>query len=206
MFFPFSIKTSKRRSSWNNINNPYAKLSVPDVVKILYVKVFNLMSKTKHIEWHETCKCKCRLDASVCNNKQRWNDDKYRCECKELIDEGVCDKGFIWNPSNCKCECDKLCDVGEYLDYENCKRRKKLVDKLVEECTENVEEVKLAKITLAENESKHKCSSCTQYIVLFSIIFTVNVGIGTYFIYFHWYLKKNVTRVKLGTRTQTTIQ
>ena len=206
MFFPFSIKTSKRRSSWNNINNPYAKLSVPDVVKILYVKVFNLMSKTKHIEWHETCKCKCRLDASVCNNKQRWNDDKYRCECKELIDEGVCDKGFIWNPSNCKCECDKLCDVGEYLDYENCKRRKKLVDKLVEECTENVGEVKLAKITLAENESKHKCSSCTQYIVLFSIIFTVNVGIGTYFIYFHWYLKKNVTRVKLGTRTQTTIQ
>ena len=206
MFFPFSIKTSKRRSSWNNINNPYTKLSVPDVVKILYVKVFNLMSKTKHIEWHETCKCKCRLDASVCNNKQRWNDDKYRCECKELIDKGVCDKGFIWNPSNCKCECDKLCDVGEYLDYENCKRRKKLVDKLVEQCTENVEEVKLAKITLAENESKHKCSSCTQYIVLFSIIFTVNVGIGTYFIYFHWYLKKNVTRVKLGTRTQTTIQ
>ena len=181
-------------------------MSVPDVVKILYVKVFNLMSKTKHIEWHETCKCKCRLDASVCNNKQRWNDDKCRCECKELIDKGVCDKGFIWNPSNCKCECDKLCDVGEYLDYENCKRRKKLVDKLVEQCTENVEEVKLAKITLAENESKHKCSSCTQYIVLFSIIFTVNVGIGTYFIYFHWYLKKNVARVKLGTRTQTTIQ
>ena len=164
------------------------------------------MSKTKHIEWHETCKCKCRLDASVCNNKQHWNDDKYKCECKELIDKSVCDKGSIWNPSNCKCECDTLCDVGEYLDYENCKCRKKLVDKLVEECTENVEEVKLAKISSAENESKHKCSSCTQYIVLFSIIFTVNVGIGTYFIYFHWYLNKNVTRVKLCTRTQTTIQ
>ena len=45
------------------------------------------------------CKCKCRLDASVCNNKQRWNDDKCRCECKELIDKGVFDKGSIWNPS-----------------------------------------------------------------------------------------------------------
>ena len=45
------------------------------------------------IEWHETCKCKCRLDASVCNNKQHWNDDKCRCEWKELIDKGVCDKG-----------------------------------------------------------------------------------------------------------------
>ena len=43
--------------------------------------------------------------------------------------------------------------VGEYLDYEQCKCRKKLVDKLVEECSENVEEVKLAKITLV------KCSS-----------------------------------------------
>ena len=62
--------------------------------------------------------------------------------------------------------------IGEYLDYENCKFRKKLVDKLAEECNENVEEVKLAKITSmelhsAEDENKHKCSSCTLYIVLF---------------------------------------
>ena len=40
----------------------------------------------------ENCKCKCRLDSSVCNNKQRWNKDKCRCECKELIDKGICDK------------------------------------------------------------------------------------------------------------------
>ena len=57
-----------------------------------------------------------------------------------------------------------------------------LVDKFVEECTENVEEVKLAKITLTENEDKHKCSSCTLYFVLFLIIF--NVVIGTYFVYY----------------------
>ena len=135
VFFPFSIKTSKCSGSCNNINDPYAKLCVPDVVKNLNVKVFNLMSRTnetRHVEWHETCKCKCRLDASVCNNKQRWNEDKCRCECKELIDKGVCDKGFIWNPSNCECECDKLCDISEDLDYENCKCRKILVDKLVE--------------------------------------------------------------------------
>ena len=82
---------------------------------------------------------KCRLNASICNNKQRWNEDKCRCEWKELIDKGVCDKGLIWNPSNCECECDKSCDIGKYLDYENCKCRKKLVDKLVEECTEILE-------------------------------------------------------------------
>ena len=87
-----------------------------------------------------TCKCQCRLDASVCNNRQRWNKDKCRCECKELIDKCVCDKGYIWSPSNCECECDKSCDVGEYLDYKNCKCRKRLVDKLVDECNENIDE------------------------------------------------------------------
>ena len=61
---------------------------------------------------------------------------------KKLIDEGICDKGFIWNPSNCEFECDKSCDVGEYLDYENFKWRKKLVDKLVDECAETIEEGK----------------------------------------------------------------
>ena len=91
---------------------------VPDVVKNVNAKVFNLMSwrtnETRHIKWHETCKCKCRLDTSICNNKQRWNNNKCRCECKELIDKGMCDKEFIWNSSNCECECDKSCDVGEY--------------------------------------------------------------------------------------------
>ena len=75
---------------------------------------------------HETCKRKCKLDASVCINKKRWNEDKCRCEGKELIDKGSCDKGFVWNPSNCECEYDKSCDVGEYLDYKNWKCRKKI--------------------------------------------------------------------------------
>ena len=117
----------------------------------------------------------------------------------------MCDKGFIWNHSNCECECDKACDVSEYLDYENCKCRKKLVDKLVDECAETVEEVKLAKITLAKNENKYKCNSCRLYIVLFSIIFTINVGIITYFVYSHWFFKKNFNRVEFDTDTQTAI-
>ena len=45
-------------------------------------------------------KFKCRLAASVCNNKQRWNNEKCKYECKELIDKGRCHKGFIWNPNN----------------------------------------------------------------------------------------------------------
>ena len=72
---------------------------------------------------------------------------------------------------------------------------KKQVDKLIEECNENVEEVKIVKITLADDENKHKCSSYTLYIVLFSTIVTINIGIGVYFVYFHWYLKKDATCV-----------
>ena len=67
------------------------KLCVPDVVKNINVKVFNLMSRAsekRQIKWYQTCKCKCRLDTRVSNNKQRWNNDKFKCECKELIDNG----------------------------------------------------------------------------------------------------------------------
>ena len=65
VFYPFSIKVNKCSGSCNNINDPYAKLRVPDFVKNINAKVFSLMSwsnETKHIEWHETCKCKCRLN------------------------------------------------------------------------------------------------------------------------------------------------
>ena len=129
MFYPFSIKVNKFSGNCNDINDPYARICVPDIIKNLNVKVFNLMSrtnKTKFIKWHEKCKCICRLDKVICNNKQKWNKGKCRCECKELIDEGVCNKRYTWNPSNCECECDKSCNISEYLDYKNCKCRKKI--------------------------------------------------------------------------------
>ena len=74
IFYLFSIKTSKCSGSCNNINDPFTKICDPDVVKNLNVKVFNLisrMNKTRHIAWRETCKCTCRLDANVCDDKQR---------------------------------------------------------------------------------------------------------------------------------------
>ena len=133
-------------------------------------------NKTRRLEWHETCSCKCRFDSSVCNNKQHWNDDKCRYESKELIDKGACDKGFIWNPSNCECECYKSCDFSEYFDYKNCKCKKRLVDKLAEECTENIDETRLVEINSTECISVE--NKCTLFIVLFSIFFIINVGIG----------------------------
>ena len=151
-----------------------------------------LTNETRHIGWHITCKCICRLDKIICNNKQQWSGDKWWCECKELIDKRVCDKGLIFNPSKCECECDKSCSIGEYLDYSNCKCRKKLVDPLVEECTENIEETKLVNITV-ENENKDRCSFSIVHNVLFwifFIFFIINSGIIIYFVY-HKYVDCN---------------
>ena len=207
VFFPFSIETSKCSGSCNNINYPYAKICVPDVIKNLNVKVLmSTTNETRYIEWYETCKCECKFGENVCSTKQRWNKNKCRCGCKELIDKAVYDKRFIWNPNNCECECDKACDIGEYLDYENCKCRKKLVDKLVEECTETADEVKLAKITLAENESENKYSSCTVYIVFMVVVFTIFIRTTTCFVYYNWSLiKNNVSCIKFGTHKETKI-
>ena len=143
LLYPYSIKINKCKGSCNTIIDSSAKICVPDNIKNTNVKVFNLMSRTnetRHIKWNKTCKCRCRLDASVCNNKQRWNKDKCRCECKELIEKEMCNKGFIWNPCNCECECDKSCDIEEYLDYKNCMCRKRIIDKLVKECSESIYE------------------------------------------------------------------
>ena len=177
IFYPFSIKVKKCNGSCNNINDPYANICVPDIVKNLNVKVFNLMAltnETRHIKWHESCKCICRLDRLdkvISNSKQRWNEDKCKCEWKELIHKSVCGKGFIWNPSNeCECECDKSCNIGEYLDYSDCSCRKKLIDPLVEECTKNIDETKLVNIVV-ENENNGRCNSYVLYKVLFFILF-----------------------------------
>ena len=59
LFFPFSIETSKCSGSCDDINYPYAKICVPNVMKNFNVKVFNPLSRTKEtrfIELHETCK------------------------------------------------------------------------------------------------------------------------------------------------------
>ena len=53
IFYPFSIKTNKCNGICNNINDPYARICVPDTVKTLNVKVFNLMAltnETRHIK------------------------------------------------------------------------------------------------------------------------------------------------------------
>ena len=76
--------------------------------------------------------------------------------------------------------------------------QKKKVDKLVEECTETAQEVKIA-------ENTHKYNSCILSIVLFSILFTINTGISAYFIYYKYMNRDKETASRYDYVYQTTI-
>ena len=228
IFYSFSVKINRCSGNCNSINDPYAKICVLDVVKNLNVKVFNLMlrnNESRSIKLHETCKCICRLNKIICNNKQKWNKDKCRFECKKLIDKGVCNKGYIFKPSNCKCECDKSCNTSQYLDYLDCKCENKIIDLIVEKCTEyDDNKTKLVNIAYnkTDNKTYHKTNnkndnkrkivtktvknSCKVYI-----IFTIaSIGVSTvytiYFVYYNWFLYKNKDLfIKYNTRREILI-
>ena len=161
IFYPFSVKINKCSGNCNNINDPYARIWVPDIIRNLTVKIFNLMTitnETRSIKCHETCKCICRLNKIICNNKKRWNKDKYRCECKELI-----------------------YNMGQYLDYSDCKWKKKLIDLIIEECTENHDD----KTKIVNTTVKNKNSFCKVYIVLMTIVSIILARITIYFVYYN---------------------
>ena len=88
------------------------------------------------------------------------------------------------NPSNCECECDKSCDIGENLDYNNCKCRKKIINKLIEECSENIDENKMLyneTLNIISSSDNNKTSdSCIVYIVLFSAFLIINIFMAIY--------------------------
>ena len=68
---------------------------------------------------HESCQCKCALNESLCNSKQKWNHNECRCECKYLNDWSSCKEDHIWNPSTWDCECNKACKTDKYIDIKN---------------------------------------------------------------------------------------
>ena len=75
---------------------------------------------------------------------------------------------------------------------------------MVEESTENTDAVKMARITLDEYEKEFR-SSCTLYVVLLSVVFTINFGIATYFVCYQYMNHGKKTVAKEGSIFQTTI-
>ena len=94
------------------------------------------------------------------------------------------------------CECDKSCDIGEYLGYKNCKCRKKIIDKLNEECSENINgNEMLYNETLhiiSSNDNDKTSNSCIVYIILFSVFLIIKISRSIY-VYFFISLKNKST-------------
>ena len=44
-----------------------------------------MLNETRNVLWHESCKCVCKLNSSVCNNKQIWNSNTCRCDCNDAM-------------------------------------------------------------------------------------------------------------------------
>ena len=152
-----------------------AKLCVPNVIKRVNMQVYNFLmrlNETPNVLWHENCKCVCKLNSSVCNNKQIWNGDTCRCDCKEDF-AGIinCTKGYTWNPSTCKCQCDTWCKPGQYLDHKNCICKNKLIGRVTEECTSIINE------TMIKNKDNIDSNNIiwNVFIGLFSVVILIGV-------------------------------
>ena len=194
VFYQSSIKVNKCSGDCNNINDPTAKLCVPNIVKDMNIKVFNLLARineTRKIVGHKACKCVCRLTSVICKDRQEWNENKCRCECEEdLVSKLACDKGYMWNSSSCSCECDRYCETGQYLDYKNCVCRKKIIDDLIEQCT-SIVDMDIKNNTLSKKSDE---SSSNIYFVLFIIFLVLFVLFLVVFIYYWSKNNKAITK------------
>ena len=191
LFYPYNVLVNKCSGSCNTINNPVAKLCVPGIVKRVNMQVYNFLrrfNETRNVLWHESCKCVCKLNSSVCNNKQIWNDDTCRCDCNEDF-AGIicCAEGYTWNPSICECQCDKWCKPGQHLDHKNCVCKNKLIGRVIEECTSVINE------TMINN--KDNITNNNTYLILF-IVFLI--GFIVFLIGFiYYYCRNNANKRKL---------
>ena len=99
------------------------------------------LNETCNVLWHESCKCVCLLNSSVCNKKQIWNSNTCSWDCNEDF-AGIinCTKGYMWNPSTCACKFDMWCKPGQYLDHKNCVCKNRLISRVTAECTSVINE------------------------------------------------------------------
>ena len=86
LFYPYNVLVNKCSGSCDTLDDPMARLYVSNIIKRVNMKVYNFLmrlNETRNVLWHESCKCVCKLNSSVCNNKQIWNSDTCRCDCNE---------------------------------------------------------------------------------------------------------------------------
>ena len=163
-----------------------AKLCIPNIIKGIKMKVYDFLmrlNETRNVLWHESCKCVCKLNSSVCNNKQIWNSDTCRCGCNEdFVGIINCTKGYMWNPSTCECQCDTWCKAGQYLDHRNCVCKNKLIGRVIAECTSIINETMINNKDNIANDN----TITNIFIGLFSVLLFVGIVCFCTFAYFKW--------------------
>ena len=178
LFYPHNVLVNKCSGSCNTLDNPMTKLCISNVIKRVNMQVYNFLmrlNETRNVLWHESCKCVCRLNSSVCNSKQIWNSNTCRCDCNE---------GFA---GTCECQCDKWCKSSQYLDYKNCVCKNKLIGRVIEECTSVINE------TMINN--KDNITNNDTYLILFAVFL---IGFIAFLIGFIYYCRRsNLDRKKL---------
>ena len=157
------------------------------------------LNETRNVLWLESCKCVCKLNSAVFNNKQIWNSDTCRCDRNEDF-AGIinCTEGYMWNPSTCECKCDMWCKSGQYLDHKNCVCKNKLVGGLIEECTSVINE------TMMNNNNDNNTTWFNAITYVFIVLFFISLVICfCVFVYFKWF-KGKYTNTNTNTNTTTT--
>ena len=146
------------------------------------------LNETRNVLWHESCKCVCKLNSSVCNNNQIWNSYTCRCDYNEDFAGKIsCAKGYMRNPSTCECQCDKWCKKGQYLDHKNCVCKNKLIGRIIEECTSVSNE------TMINNKDSGNNNT---YLILFIVFLMGFIVFLIGFIYYYYY-RNNANKRKL---------
>ena len=201
LFHPYNVLVDKCSGSFDTLDNPMSKICIPKIIKNVNMKVYNFLmrlNETRNVLWHESCKCVCRLNSSVCNSKQIWNSDTCRCDCNEDFADIInCTKGYTWNPSTCACECDMWCKPGQYLDHKNCVCKNKLVGKIIRECTSVINE------TMMNNDNDNNTTWFNSINYVFIVLLLIALIICfCVFVYFKWFkgkklFKKNILIIKM---------
>ena len=196
LFYRCNVLVNKCSGSCNTLDDPMAKLCVPNIVKRVNIKVYNFLmrlNETRNVLCHESCKCVSRLSSSVYNSKQIWNSDTCRCNCNEDF-AGIinCTKGYTCNPSTCECQCDMWRKPGQYLDYKNCIYKNKLIRRVIAECTSVINETKMNnKINMANDNTITNI-----FIGLFSVVMFIGIVCLCVFAYFKFIKGKKLFEKK----------
>ena len=104
-----------------------------------------------------------------------------------------------------------MCNTSQYLDYLDCKCKKKIIDLIVEKCieydddktklvnktvTKNDNKTKLIIITVTKNDNQTKIvnktveNSCKVYIILTIVAIVISTVYSIYSVYYNWFLIK----------------